>query len=251
LDSGAAFGKVNLVTRDSDDALGIGAAQGSTPGTHSKRSAMAERIKAAGLVAIIRGSHTAEELLDVGAALVAGGVSVLEVTLTSPHALAGIELLRRELGSRLSVGAGTVLGAAAVDACVAAGAEFIIAPDLNDDTVAAAARHETLIIPGVFTGTEVGRALRLGCTLLKLFPASSVGPGYIKALAGPFPQVEFIPTGGVGAGDLASYTRAGAVAFGIGSALVHSRPQDLAALTGSAAGLVAELTAARAEVARA
>src|SRR5690606_35709393 len=111
---------------------------------------------------------------------------------TSPHALAGITLLREKLGNVLSVGAGTVLDAAAVDACVAAGSEFIIAPDLSDDTVAAAARHGTLIIPGVFTGTEVGRAIRLGCTMLKLFPASSVGPGYIKALAGPFPQVDFI-----------------------------------------------------------
>jgi len=217
----------------------------------SKRSSMAEHIKAAGLVAIIRGSHTAEQLLDVGKALVAGGVSVLEVTLTSPHALAGITLLREKLGNVLSVGAGTVLDAAAVDACVAAGSEFIIAPDLSDDTVAAAARHGTLIIPGVFTGTEVGRAIRLGCTMLKLFPASSVGPGYIKALAGPFPQVDFIPTGGVGAGDLESYARAGAVAFGIGSALVHSQPQDLARLSEAAAGLVAELSAARAAVAAA
>lgn len=217
----------------------------------SKRSAMAENIKSAGLVAIIRGTHTAEQLLDVGEALVAGGVSALEVTLTSPHALPGITLVREKLGDRLKVGAGTVLDAAAVDACVAAGAEFIIAPDLNDDTVAAAARHRTLIIPGVFTGTEVGRAVRLGCTLVKLFPASSVGPGYIKALAGPFPQVEFIPTGGVGAGDLESYTRAGAVAFGIGSALVHSKPQDLVRLSEAAAGLVAELSVARAKVAAA
>lgn len=224
---------------------------GSVGAMDSKRSAMAEHIKAAGLVAIIRGSHTAEQLLDVGEALVAGGVSVLEVTLTSPHALAGIALLRERLGSALSVGAGTVLDAAAVDASVAAGAEFIIAPDLNDDTVAAAARRGTLIIPGVFTGTEVGRAVRLGCTMLKLFPASSVGPGYIKALAGPFPQVDFIPTGGVGAGDLESYTRAGAVAFGIGSALVDSRPQNLARLSEAAAGLVAELSAARATVAAA
>jgi len=212
---------------------------------------MAERIKAAGLVAIIRGSHTAVQLLDVGKALVAGGVSVLEVTLTSPHALEGISLLRQELDDALSVGAGTVLDAAAAEACVGAGAEFIIAPDLNDDTVAAATRHDTLIIPGVFTGTEVGRAVRLGCTMLKLFPASAVGPGYIKALAGPFPQVDFIPTGGVGAGDLEAYARAGAVAFGIGSALVHSQPQDLNRLTEAAAGLVAELSAARAKVAAA
>lgn len=226
-------------------------ADGNAVTIDSKRSAMAEHIKAAGLVAIIRGSHTAEQLLEVGEALVAGGVSVLEVTLTSPHALEGIELLREQLGDRLSVGAGTVLDAVAVDACVAAGAEFMIAPDLNDDTVGAAARHGTLIIPGVFTGTEVGRAVRLGCTILKLFPASSVGPGYIKALAGPFPQVDFIPTGGVGAGDLESYTRAGAVAFGIGSALVHSKPQDLARLAETAAGLVAELKAARAKVAAA
>lgn len=217
----------------------------------SKRTPLAEHIKRAGLVAIIRGSHTAAELLAVGEALVAGGVSVLEVTLTSPHALAGIRVLRQELGEKLTVGAGTVLDAAAVAACVAAGAEFIIAPDLNEDTVAAAARHDTLIIPGVFTGTEVGRALRLGCTLLKLFPASSAGPGYIKALAGPFPQVEIIPTGGVGAGDLEMYARAGAVAFGIGSALVHSKPQDLASLTSAAADLVAELSAARAAVAAA
>jgi 2-dehydro-3-deoxyphosphogluconate aldolase/(4S)-4-hydroxy-2-oxoglutarate aldolase len=237
-----------LVTGDSDDFTEV---QRNTLEADSKRSAMARRIKAAGLVAIIRGSHTAEQLLHVGEALVAGGVSVLEVTLTSPHALEGITLLRRELGTRLSVGAGTVLDAQAVDACVTAGAEFIIAPDLNDETVAAAAAHGVLIIPGVFTGTEVGRAVRLGCTMLKLFPASSVGPGYITALAGPFPQVEFIPTGGVGAGDLEAYTRAGAVAFGIGSALVRSRPQDLGKLTESAAGLVAELSAARARVATA
>lgn len=217
----------------------------------SKRLPMAEHVKSVGLVAIIRGSHTAEQLLDVGRALVAGGVSVLEVTLTSPHALEGITLLRRELGDVLTVGAGTVLDGAAVDASVAAGAEFIIAPDLNEETVAAAARHDVLLIPGVFTGTEVGRAVRLGCTLLKLFPASSVGSDYIKALSGPFPQVEFIPTGGVGAGDLETYTRAGAVAFGIGSALVKSKPQDLALLTDAAASLVAELAAARAKLAAA
>lgn len=213
----------------------------------SKRSAMAEHLKTAGLVAIIRGSHTAVQLLEVGEALLAGGVSALEVTLTSPHALESITLLRARLGDRVRVGAGTVLDGKAVEACVAAGAQFIIAPDLNDDTVAAAARHGVLIIPGVFTGTEVGRAVRLGCTIVKLFPASSVGPGYIKALRGPFPQVDFIPTGGVGAGDLESYARAGAVAFGIGSALVRSQPQDLVRLTAAAAALVAELSAARAQ----
>lgn len=211
-----------------------------------QRHAMAERIEVAGLVAIIRGSHTAEELLDVGVALADGGVTVLEVTLTSPHALAGIRLLRRELSDRVSVGAGTVLDAADVDASVDAGAEFLIAPDLNEDTVSAAVRRDILLIPGVFTGTEVGRALRLGCTLLKLFPASSVGPDHIKALAGPFPRARFIPTGGVGAGDLARYAKAGAVAFGIGSALVRSQPQDLGRLTEAAAALVAELAAARA-----
>lgn len=205
----------------------------------------------AGLVAIIRGNHTASELLDVGGALADGGVTVLEVTLTSPHALAGIELLRRELGRRLFVGAGTVLDAAGAAAAVAAGAEFLIAPDLNEDTVAAAERLGVLLVPGVFTGTEVGRALRLGLRLLKLFPASSVGPGHIKALAGPYPQARFVPTGGVGPGDLAAYARAGAVAFGIGSALVHAAPQDLAALTEAARSLVAELAVARTGTARA
>lgn len=207
---------------------------------------MAERIKAAGLVAIIRGSHTTEELLDVGHALADGGVTMLEVTLTSPHALAGIRLLRRELHDRLAVGAGTVLDAADVDAAVDAGAEFLIAPDLNEDTVTAAARRGVLLIPGVFTGTEVARALRLGCTLLKLFPANSVGPNHIKALAGPFPRAEIIPTGGVGPGDLERYVKAGAVGFGIGSALVRSEPQDLGMLTLAAVELVNELEAARA-----
>ena len=235
------------MTQATGDFLADGGA--GAAGLDSKRSAMAERIKAAGLVAIIRGSHTPTQLVEVGAALLAGGVTVLEVTLTSPHALEGIELLRAELGDRLTVGAGTVLDGAAVAACVAAGAEFIIAPDLNADTVAAAARNGTLLIPGVFTATEVGKAVRLGCTIVKLFPASSVGPGYIKALAGPFPQVDFIPTGGVGAGDLEAYARAGAVAFGIGSALVKSTPQDSAQLTAAATALVAELAAARAGVA--
>ena len=221
-------------------------AGGSDETLKSPQGAMAARIKAAGLVAIIRGSHTAEELLDVGVALANGGVTMLEVTLTSPHALAGIRLLRRELDDRLTIGAGTVLDAADVDAAVDAGAEFLIAPDLNEDTVTAAARRGVLLIPGVFTGTEVGRALRLGCTLLKLFPANSVGPNHVKALAGPFPQAEIIPTGGVGPGDLDRYVRAGAVGFGIGSALVHATPQDLEALTEAAAGLVAELQAIRA-----
>ncbi len=225
----------------------IGDAGGSDETLKSARQgAMAERIKSAGLVAIIRGSHTAKELLDVGYALSDGGVTVLEVTLTSPHALAGIRLLRRELGDKLAVGAGTVLDAADVDASIDAGAEFLIAPDLNEDTVAAAARHDVLLIPGVFTGTEVGKALRLGCRLLKLFPANSVGPNHIKALAGPFPQAEIIPTGGVGPGDLERYVKAGAVGFGIGSALVRSQPQDLGMLTLAAVALVDELEAARA-----
>ncbi len=202
-----------------------------------------------GLISIIRGRFSLEEIMQLSEALLKGGVKIVEVTLNSTHALEGIRALQRDFGGEMLVGAGTLRSAEDVHKAVDAGASFLIAPCLDLPSVEAAAQHETLMLPGIFTASEAQAAFVAGCETVKLFPAEVGGPAYLKALRAPLEHIDFIPTGGVTHETIADFHQAGAAAFGVGSALVKNvaaTPEELRALTGRAEVLVAALEKARA-----
>ena len=211
--------------------------------------AVTEQLYADGLISIVRGRFSLPEILQMSEALLAGGVKIVEVTLNSTHALEAVPELQRQFGRDLLVGAGTVRTAQAVEKAVDAGASFLIAPCLDLPSVRAAAQHDILLLPGVFTASEAQAAFVAGCKTVKLFPADAVGPAYLKALRAPLDHLDFIPTGGVTVDTIADFHRAGAVAFGVGSALVKDvavTPEELSALTKRAEALVKALGDARA-----
>ena len=210
----------------------------------------AERVKEAGIIAIMRGAFPLEKLLEIGGVLVENGVRVLELTLNSTlegsgdGAFGAIAELKRHLGDRALVGAGTVRTLEDVDGALDAGAAFLVSPNLDLGSVARSQERGALHLPGVFTATEAQSAFQAGCALVKLFPADALGPTYLKALRAPLNDVGFVPTGGVDADNIAAYVRAGAVAVGVGSALVRN-DDDLSALGERAGALVAALHEAR------
>jgi 2-dehydro-3-deoxyphosphogluconate aldolase/(4S)-4-hydroxy-2-oxoglutarate aldolase len=185
------------------------------------RDHTAEKLKTDGLVAIIRGDFSLAEQRTIAEALSEGGVRALEVTLNTKDALEGVAQLRRDF-SDLLVGAGTVRTATQARAALAAGAQFLIAPCFDRETVSVAHDAGTLILPGIFTATEAQTAFRAGCTMLKLFPADALGPKYLKALRAPLDDIDFVPTGGVDPETIGAFHAAGAAAFGIGSYLVKN-----------------------------
>jgi 2-dehydro-3-deoxyphosphogluconate aldolase/(4S)-4-hydroxy-2-oxoglutarate aldolase len=164
---------------------------------------------------------------------------LVEVTLNSQDALRGVQGLRRRFGDALVVGAGTVRTVTDVAQAVEAGAQFLVSPNFDAASVARSGQARVLHLPGVFTPTEVQMAFAAGCTMVKLFPASALGPSYLRALRAPLDDVDFVPVGGVGVTDVADYVQAGAAALGIGSALVARGEQELDALTRRAAQFVA------------
>jgi 2-dehydro-3-deoxyphosphogluconate aldolase/(4S)-4-hydroxy-2-oxoglutarate aldolase len=173
------------------------------------------------IVAILRGVRP-DAVPEVAAALHAGGIRCLEITLNSPDALAVILDLSVRLGDRLLVGAGTVLDAVEARAAIDAGARFIISPALDIPTIQVTKQSQAVSIPGAFTATEILTAYKNGADIIKVFPAS-VGVGYFRDLRGPLPHIPLMPTGGVNLENIADYQKAGAVAFGIGSALVDGK----------------------------
>lgn len=179
-----------------------------------------ERILRCGVVAIIR-APSGEVLSDVAAALAAGGVEAIEVTFTVPRAHKVLEEVADRLGDTVVLGAGTVLDPETARTAILAGAEFIVAPTVNPDVIRLCRRYDKLVFPGAFTPTEVVSAWEAGADIVKVFPSDFVGPGYLKALAGPLPQVRLMPTGGVNLQTAADFLRAGACALGIGGALVE------------------------------
>lgn len=186
-------------------------------------SEIARRIKEIGIVAIIRGSFTMEEMVEIGDALLAAPVLTMEITLNTPSALAAISDLRARYGENMVVGAGTVRTVEQFNAALDAGAQFTVAPNLDMPTVARAMERDVLHLPGVFTATEVQMAFAAGCKTVKLFPSDAVGPGYMKALRAPLNDVEFVPTGGIDVNNIRDYAAAGAVAVGLGSSLIPKK----------------------------
>ena len=185
--------------------------------TEAGRSEIVQAIKDARIVAIIRVS-SAEEAVEAGEVLVANGLTIIEVALTTPQGLDAIATLAAVKDGRI-VGAGTVLDAGTVRDAVAAGGRFVVSPGLDEEVVAEAARLGVASMPGAATPTEVMRARASGADFVKLFPASTYGPGHLRALRPVFPDVAFVPTGGVGPANAADWFDAGAAALAVGSAL--------------------------------
>ena len=185
------------------------------------------RLKHEGIIAILRGQFSTERILEIGRVLLAAKVPVMEVTLNSSNALEAIKELRGRFGTELLVGAGTVRAVEQVDLALAAGAQFIVSPNFDPDSVAYSQKRDVLHLPGVFTATEAQTAFAAGCHMLKLFPSEVLGPAYLKALRAPLNDVEFVPTGGISVDNLADYVRAGAVAVGVGSELIRGPNQSI------------------------
>jgi 2-dehydro-3-deoxyphosphogluconate aldolase/(4S)-4-hydroxy-2-oxoglutarate aldolase len=180
-----------------------------------------------GLVAIVRGNFPTPKLIQIGDALLASPVLVMEVTMNTTGALDGISLLRERFGDKMLVGAGTVRTVQQFRDAIAAGAQFTVSPNLDMATVEASLAADILHLPGVFTPTEAQQAYVAGCKVLKLFPSDVVGPKYLKAIRAPLDDIQFIPTGGITPDNVGEYIRAGAAAVGLGSALITGPDQSM------------------------
>lgn len=212
------------------------------------RREILDRIIAHRLIAIVRVAD-ADHLLPVAEALQAGGVEVIEFTLTTCGALEKLRAARRRFGEGLTLGAGTVLDAGAAQSAIEAGAQFIVAPNLNPAVIRLChgPTYNVPVIPGALTPTEIVAAWDAGADLIKVFPASLGGPGYIREVLAPLPHVRLVPTGGVTAGNVVEFLSAGALAVGVGSALVDKMvvaTSDWSALTERARRFVALISQA-------
>jgi len=180
------------------------------------------RLVETGIVGILRGVP-AEKTIDVAGALVDGGVDVIEVTADTDSALSTIEHISSVFNrSNVLIGAGTVLDGETAGAALRAGAEFVVTPSFDAEVVRTCNRYSAVVAPGVMTPTEAINAYELGADILKVFPASTLGPGHIESLQGPFEHLPLLPTGGVSLENVEAFIEAGANGVGVGSSLVDS-----------------------------
>ena len=185
-----------------------------------------KQIREIGIIPVVRAT-TSDEAMRAIDAIREGGISVLEITMTVPNAFSVIEQVTARFGSDALVGAGTVLDAEDAKSCIASGAQFIVSPALNLDTIAYCRELDVAVMPGALTPTEVVQAWNAGADFVKIFPAGAVGgPGYFKALKAPLPQIELVPTGGVSLKTAADFIKAGAAALGVGADLVDIKAQS-------------------------
>ena len=211
------------------------------------------RIEEVGVVPVIRAAAP-EEARFAAEAVLEGGISIIEITMTVPGAVDLIRELARAM-PRLLVGAGTVLDAESARRCLDAGAQFLVSPGLDLPTIAFAAKEGVLMMAGALTPTEVLTAWKAGSDLVKIFPSAQVGgAAYLKALKGPLPQIPLVPTGGVNLSTAGEFIRAGAAALGVGGELVLKeavKKRKPEAITETARRLVEIVRATRAEIAAA
>jgi 2-dehydro-3-deoxyphosphogluconate aldolase/(4S)-4-hydroxy-2-oxoglutarate aldolase len=180
------------------------------------------RVLDCGIVAVVR-SPDSQQLVEVARALVEGGVSVIEITMTVPSALEVLGRVRHAMGDRILLGAGTILDAETARAALLAGAEYVVAPTVNREVIRLCQRYDKLVMPGAFTPTEILSAWEAGADIVKVFPADVVGPAFFKAMKGPLPQIRLMPTGGVDLKTAADFLQAGACCLGVGGQLVEPR----------------------------
>ncbi|ELY48376.1 bifunctional 4-hydroxy-2-oxoglutarate aldolase/2-dehydro-3-deoxy-phosphogluconate aldolase [Natronorubrum sulfidifaciens] len=209
-----------------------------------------DRLVDGGVIAVLRGVDE-DDIVPVARAIHAGGVDALEVTADGKRASEKIAAIDRELADTDAiVGAGTVLDAATAQSVIDAGAAFVVSPHTDADIVRTCNRHGVLCAAGVMTPTEAVTAMDAGADVLKLFPASSMGPGHIGALRGPLGDVDVIPTGGISRENAADYLEAGAVAVGAGGAIVDDdaiAAGDMDRVRETAAAFVDAIDSARGE----
>jgi 2-dehydro-3-deoxyphosphogluconate aldolase/(4S)-4-hydroxy-2-oxoglutarate aldolase len=175
-----------------------------------------------GIVAVVR-SPDSQQLVEVARALVDGGVTAVEITMSVPNALGVLDRVRQALGDRALLGVGTVLDPQTARSALLAGAEYIVAPTVNLDVIRLCQRYDKLVMPGAFTPTEILSAWEAGADIVKVFPADVVGPAFFKAIRGPLPQIRLMPTGGVDLNTAAAFLKAGACCLGVGSQLVEPK----------------------------
>ena len=176
-----------------------------------------------GIVPVVRTSSS-ESAIQAVEALYNGGVRAAEITMTVPGAIRALEKVADRFGGKIMLGAGTVLDPETARACMLAGAEFFVTPSLRVSTIELVKRYSKVICPGALTPTEVLTAWESGADVVKIFPCGNVGgPKYIKALKGPFPQIEMIPTGGVNLETAGDFLKAGACAVAVGGELVNEK----------------------------
>jgi len=207
------------------------------------------RIGEIGIVPVVRAA-TVDEATRAVEAICAGGIPIIEITMTVPDAIAVIHQVASQYGRDVLVGAGTVTTTRQAELCISAGAEFIVSPGLSVSVLSAAQASGKLAIPGALTPTELMNAQQHGARLIKIFPCGNVGgPKYLKSLKAPFPDAALIPTGGVNVSNAAEFIAAGAFALGVGAELVNAaalREGNLAKITQSARELVTAVSSARA-----
>jgi 2-dehydro-3-deoxyphosphogluconate aldolase/(4S)-4-hydroxy-2-oxoglutarate aldolase len=179
-------------------------------------------LKNPGIIAIVR-AQRADQVLPLSEALLAGGVIAIEITTTTPNAIGAIREARDRLGDRALIGVGTVLDVSTCRAAIAAGAEFVVSPICRLDLIPIAAAANRPIMLGCYTPTEAQLAHEAGSDFIKIFPADTLGPAYVKALRAPLPHLNIVPTGGVDVGNVAEWFKVGAVAVGAGSSLVSAK----------------------------
>ena len=184
----------------------------------SKQDILAS-LTASGVIAVIR-AQKAEQVLPLTEALLAGGVTAIEVTMTTPNALDAIRQVSREIGTRGVVGVGTVLDAKTAQAAIEAGAEFVVSPIMREEIATAAREADRPVMLGAFTPTEAQTAYEAGSDFIKIFPADALGPNYIKAILAPLPHLRIIPTGIAKPDDVTAFIKAGCVAVGLGTMLI-------------------------------
>jgi 2-dehydro-3-deoxyphosphogluconate aldolase/(4S)-4-hydroxy-2-oxoglutarate aldolase len=215
--------------------------------TNTRRAAVTAQIEALGVVAVIRLKDPAT-LRAVVHAMAEGGVRALEVTMTVPRAIELIRELAPTLPDGFLLGAGTVTDVATAHAVIDAGASFVVGPVFRPDVIAACHERDVAAMPGCFSPTEILAAHECGADIVKLFPATALGPQFIKDIRAPLPQVKLMPTGGVTADNAGEWIRAGAVAVGLGSALLDPRAIESGrwdVITANARRVVANVAGAR------
>ncbi len=213
----------------------------------TKRQDRVQRIIEAAIIAVVR-SPRRDLVVPLSEALVAGGVTLIEVTTTTPDALNAIRDARTALGDSAMIGVGTVLENITCRGALDAGAEFVVSPILRAGMVPVCHAADVPVMLGAYTPTEAQMAYEAGSDFVKLFPAEGLGPGFVKALRAPLPHLRIVPTGGVDAGNAADFIRAGCAALGAGSSLVSSeilKNQDWAELTRRAAAFMAAVRTVR------
>jgi len=199
----------------------------------TQKESCLRQIVETGVVAVVR-VDSSDQRVDVVQAVAQGGVTCVEVTMTTPNALQVIADASARFGEKILVGVGSVLDAETARNAILAGAEFVVGPALNVDMIAMCRRYAKVVIPGAFTPTEIVEAWQSGADLVKVFPASLGGPALVKALKGPLPQIPLVPTGGVTAENTGEFIRAGAAAVAAGTSLVSKdlvKKKDFKGLT--------------------